>query len=84
MALAMLVLPQLIVVGWSLMERDIGGKLQWETKTSVDDAATALAWTDSKATERRLEELASFWGTRIRVVDEDGNVRFDADADRVP
>ncbi|MBX3201372.1 MAG: HAMP domain-containing histidine kinase [Labilithrix sp.] len=43
MVLAMLALPQLIVVGWSLMERDIGGKLQWEARSSADEAAEALA-----------------------------------------
>jgi signal transduction histidine kinase len=79
MVLAMLVLPQLIVVGWSLMERDIGGKLQWETKTSVDEVIAILG---TAPTERRIEQVASFWGTRIRVVDQDGITRFDADADR--
>ena len=33
-ALAMLVLPQAIVAGWSLMERDIGKKLQAETSAA--------------------------------------------------
>lgn len=81
MVLAMLVLPQLIVVGWSLMERDIGGKLQSETKASVEEASRALAFADG-ARERRVEEVALRWGTRIRVVAEDGTVRFDVDADR--
>ena len=85
MALAMLVLPQLIVVGWSLMERDIGGKLQWETKTSADEAAEAIAntaETDSADMEARLDEIAARRGTRIRVVRDDGATRFDLDADR--
>lgn len=97
MALAMLALPQLIVVGWSLMERDIGGKLQWEAKTSADEAAEALAASsaiagapaerplDEGATreiEARLDEIATRWGTRVRVIDEEGLTRFDADADR--
>jgi signal transduction histidine kinase len=85
--LAMLVLPQLIVVGWSLMERDIGGKLQWETKTSTEEVAAILAspeyLTDSAiATEARMNDVASRWATRIRVVRDDGVVVFDVDSDR--
>jgi signal transduction histidine kinase len=83
MALAMLVLPQLIVVGWSFMERDIGGKLQWETKISVEEATRALAAGASREkTAAALDEIARRWGTRVRVVGDDGEVRFDADADR--
>lgn len=83
MALAMLVLPQLIVVGWSLMERDIGGKLQWETKTSGDEAAEAIAnAAETDATEARLDEIAARRGTRIRIVRDDGATQFDLDADR--
>lgn len=40
--LAMLVLPQIIVAGWSLMERDLAGKLQWETRVTAEQAATVL------------------------------------------
>ena len=80
--LAMLVLPQLIVVGWSLMERDIGGKLQWEAKISAEEAALVIAAGDPATMEERVEEIARRWGTRIRVVDEDASTRFDADADR--
>ena len=80
--LAMLVLPQLIVVGWSLMERDIGGKLQWETKLSAEEAAVVVAAGDPAKMESLLDEIAGRWGTRIRVVDDGGVVRFDADADR--
>lgn len=80
MVLAMLLLPQVIVVGWSLMERDIGGKLQWETKISAEEAEALLA--DGAARERRLDELASYWGTRIRVIRDDGLVLVDVDADR--
>ncbi len=83
MVLAMLVLPQLIVVGWSLMERDIGGKLQWETKISTEEAAAILTNTSNeKEVEAKLNDIASRWGTRIRVVREDGTSVYDADADR--
>ncbi|MBX3224976.1 MAG: HAMP domain-containing histidine kinase [Labilithrix sp.] len=92
MVLAMLALPQLIVVGWSLMERDIGGKLQWEAKASADEAAEVLAGggpaarpvdeTTAREVEARLDEIATRWGTRVRVIDEAGATRFDADADR--
>ena len=82
MVLAMLVLPQLIVVGWSLMERDIGGKLQWETKRSVEEATAALAATTDATRAAALDDIAARWGTRIRVVRDDGTVRFDADSDR--
>jgi signal transduction histidine kinase len=85
MVLAMLVLPQLIVVGWSLMERDIGGRLRWETRVSADQAADLLEGPAAESPESRSDELAriaSQWGTRIRVIDEAGQERFDIDADR--
>ncbi len=80
--LAMLVLPQLIVVGWSLMERDIGGKLQWETKSAAEEASVVLARAEASTIEAGLDEIARRWGTRIRLVGDDGALRFDADADR--
>lgn len=73
MALAMLVLPQAIVAGWSLMERDIGKKLQAETTAALDEAVV---------NPRNLDAIAERWGVRIRLVDENGNVQVDADADR--
>ncbi len=78
MALAMLVLPQIIVVGWSFMERDIGGKLQWETRSSVEEAAEALATGHSE----KIEEISAKWGTRIRLVNKENVVVIDDDADR--
>lgn len=84
MALAMLLLPQLIVVGWSLMERDIGGKLQWETRMAVDETVEALRASDHDvaAASERVNAVAQRWGTRIRVAGKDGTVVIDADADR--
>ncbi len=82
MVLAMLVLPQLIVVGWSLMERDIGGKLQLDAKLSAEEAAEVIASADPATVEERLEEIAARWTTRIRIVGRDGTAKFDADADR--
>lgn len=83
MVLAMLVLPQLIVVGWSLMERDIGGKLQWETKASTEEAIKVLTTTTDRAqVEAGLTDITNRWGTRIRVIADDGSVLYDADADR--
>ncbi len=86
MVLAMLVLPQLIVVGWSFMERDIGGKLQWETRHSAEEAAEILEGRakdpSESSTEERLRTVAYRWGTRIRVVAKDGTEKVDVDADR--
>jgi two-component system sensor histidine kinase ChvG len=79
MALAILVLPQLIVVGWSLMERDIGGRLERETKDAADDAAAALAEPGGLA---KIAEIAAQSTTRIRVVGADGRVVVDVDDDR--
>lgn len=81
MALAMLVLPQVIVVGWSFMERDIGGKLQGETRISVEEA-TALVESSGTLDPAKLDEIAARWGTRIRLVSKENVVVFDADADR--
>lgn len=87
MVLAMLVLPQAIVVGWSAMERDIGGKLQWSARETAQDAADALRAASSEGlgpalTEARLEEVAAHHTARIRVVRSDGTVRFDVDHDQ--
>lgn len=81
MALAMLVLPQLIVVGWSFMERDIGGKLQGETRASVEEAAAAIRESDASGAAK-LDRIAASWGTRIRLVSKENVVVLDADADR--
>ncbi len=87
MVLAMLVLPQAIVVGWSAMERDIGGKLQWSAREAAQDAADALGAAraeglDPVSTEARLAEVAAHHTARIRVVRSDGTVRFDVDRDQ--
>ena len=87
MVLAMLLLPQAIVVGWSAMERDIGGKLQWSARQTAQDAADAL-WSarqdglDPQKTEARLAEVATQHTARIRVVRKDGSERFDVDRDQ--
>jgi signal transduction histidine kinase len=87
MVLAMLVLPQAIVVGWSAMERDIGGKLQWSARETAHEAADAL-WSakqdglDAQHTEDRLAELATTHTARIRVIRRDGSERFDVDRDQ--
>jgi two-component system sensor histidine kinase ChvG len=87
MVLAMLVLPQAIVVGWSAMERDIGGKLQGSTRQTAQDAADAM-WSaradglDPQKTAARLDEVATQHTARIRVVKADGTERFDVDRDQ--
>jgi predicted MPP superfamily phosphohydrolase len=85
MVLAMLVLPQVIVVAWSLMERDIGGRLQRDTRASAEAATSALSISDSRIEGRdaeRLAEISSHWGTRIRVIRDDGTLLADVDDDR--
>lgn len=78
MVLAMLVLPQLIVVGWSAMERDIGGKLQWSTRAAAKEAVLALG---EGADETKLDAIAQRHGVRIRVVGATGTERVDVDHD---
>ena len=75
MVLAMLVLPQLIVVGWSAMERDIGGKLQWDARRAANESVEAIG------DETKLDEIAARHGARIRVVDEKGEDAVDVDHD---
>ncbi|MDB5212355.1 MAG: hypothetical protein JWO86_282, partial [Myxococcaceae bacterium] len=87
MVLAMLVLPQAIVVGWSAMERDIGGKLQWNARETAQDAADTLAAAraeglDAQQTEEKLAEVATQHTARIRVIRQDGSERFDVDRDQ--
>ena len=75
MALAMLALPQLIVVGWSLMERDIGGRLLFDVRVSADEAQHA----------RGADEIAAIaraHNTRVRVVGPDDVVLWEFDSDR--
>jgi len=87
MVFAMLVLPQAIVVGWSAMERDIGGKLQWSARETAHDAADVL-WSarqdglDAQHTEEKLAEVATTHTARIRVIRKDGTERFDVDRDQ--
>jgi two-component system sensor histidine kinase ChvG len=87
MVLAMLILPQALVVGWSAMERDIGGQLQWSARQTAQDAADVL-WSakedglDAAKTEARLADVASLHTARIRVVKPDGTERFDVDRDQ--
>lgn len=78
LVLAMLVLPQAIVVGWSAMERDIGGKLQWSARDAAKDAVAALA---EGADETGLDAIAARHGVRIRVVTAAGIERVDVDHD---
>ncbi|MBS2015545.1 MAG: HAMP domain-containing histidine kinase [Deltaproteobacteria bacterium] len=87
MVLAMLLLPQALVIGWSAMERDIGGKLQWSSRAAALDAADVLRISeedqaDSALIETRLSEIAARHTARIRVVKEDGSERFDVDRDQ--
>lgn len=87
MVLSMLVLPQALVIGWSAMERDIGGKLQWSSRAAALDAADILRISeedhaDAELIESRLAEIAARHTARIRVVREDGTERFDVDRDQ--
>src|SRR5437868_6870851 len=74
----MLVLPQLIVIGWSAMERDIGGRLQWSARAAAKDTVEALG---NGADEATLDEIATRHGVRIRVVGATGTERVDVDHD---
>jgi two-component system sensor histidine kinase ChvG len=87
MVLAMLVLPQAIVIGWSAMERDIGGKLQASVSLTAQDAADVLLAAhqkglDAEQTKAKLGEVAAQHTARIRVVRRDGSERFDFDLDQ--
>lgn len=87
MVLAVLLLPQLLVVAWSAMERDIGGKLQWSARATADDAADILRISEEEGAEpalveARLAEIATRHTARIRVVRKDGVERFDVDRDQ--
>lgn len=87
MVLAMLVLPQAIVVGWSAMERDIGGKMQWSARQAAHEAADALSAArqdglDAQQTEEKLAEVATAHNVRVRVIRKDGTERFDVDRDQ--
>jgi signal transduction histidine kinase len=77
--LAMLVLPQAIVIGWSAMEKDIGGKLQWSAKAAANETADAI---EAGAPEKALEDIAARHTARVRVVRRDGTERFDVDRDQ--
>jgi signal transduction histidine kinase len=78
--LAMLVLPQAIVVAWSAMERDIGGKLQWSALAAAKETSDVLAEGDADA--EKIETVADKYGARVRVVRRDGTTRFDVDRDQ--
>ena len=86
MVLAMLVFPQLLVIGWSLMERDIGGKLQWSSREAAKEAEIALVAAQNEAlgedaVATKLDDIASKYSARVRIVRPDGSEPFDLDHD---
>lgn len=78
LVLAMLLLPQAIVVAWSAMERDIGGRLRQSTSEAANEAAAAMSAPDPEAA---LDAIAEARGVRIRVATLDGEERLDLDHD---
>jgi len=86
MVLAMLLMPQAIVIAWSATERDIAGKLQWSAKQTANEAAEEIERAGDASSreqiEDRLAEVASRHTSRIRVVHADGKERFDVDRDK--
>lgn len=87
MVLAMLVLPQAIVIGWSAMERDIGGTLQASAKQTAEESAVVLreahaGGIDAPRTLASLSDIATAHTARIRVVRLDGSARLDVDEDQ--
>jgi len=87
MVLAVLFLPHGLVVAWSAMERDIGGRLQWSARETAADAADVLriSWEDGASealVEARLAEIASRHTARIRLIGEGGRSTLDLDRDQ--
>lgn len=76
--LTVAIAPQLLVFAWSLAERNVPGQM-WAEARDVADEAARLVLGHAKAEE--LQALAKRARVRIRVVERDGRVSFDADHD---
>ena len=72
--------PQLLVLGWSQLERPIPGDL-WRTTLDAADAAAALVAARGEVPRDDLARLSAARHVRVRVLDERGDVALDLDAD---
>lgn len=70
--------PLLIVFVWSLVDRNVPGRMWGETWRGAEEIAAAMALGADAPT---ITTLARTHRARVRVVDEHGLVLFDADAD---
>jgi signal transduction histidine kinase len=73
--------PQAFVFAFSLLERPVAGRLLRETHAALDEAQRAAAQPNPKAA---LTEIAQRHRARVRLVDQERRVVFDADYDREP
>jgi two-component system sensor histidine kinase ChvG len=72
------VAPQLIVFVWSQLDRNVPGRMWRETFAAALEAQKALS---SGADGNALSALARRHRVRLRLVDREGNVTLDVDAD---
>ncbi len=82
-----LVLPQAFVFLWSVMERDIGGKMQRNAEEAASEAEGAVESSrenalDGPSTEAWLLDIAARHGLRIRLVSGGGKEILDCDRDQ--
>ncbi len=81
MVLAMLILPQAIVVLWSAMERDIGGKLQESARSTAKEALLVVDEPDPQELHRLLFDVADRHTSRVRLVRKNNALLVDIDRD---
>jgi two-component system sensor histidine kinase ChvG len=80
---AVAILPQLFVLAWSLMERNIRGEMRVRVAYAADEAARKVAEEGALDVETAaaLEQIARVHGLRLRVL-RDGISLFDVDEDQ--
>ena len=73
--------PELLVFGWSQMDREVPGRM-WETvRDAARDATRAVEAAGSSLPTEELTRVARQRKVRLRVVDAQGSALFDVDAD---
>jgi signal transduction histidine kinase len=73
--------PQAFVFAFSLLERPVAGRLLRETHAALDEAQRAASQPNPK---EALREIAERHRARVRLIDHERRVVFDADFDREP
>lgn len=78
--LAVALAPQMLLVAWSQVDRNVPGHLWGSVRNAVVSGARIAATAPTRAErDAALEKIAATEHVRLRVIDSQGNVTFDRD-----